>query len=240
MTFYSQHGEDIIIDAAFAGRATGYFVEVGCIDGRRFSNTLSLEERGWRGMCLEAHPDYIDLVRANRPRSTVVHCAAAERDEVLVDFYANARGALSTLERSREAEFAARFPAHFAGFETRRVPMRSVSSLLDEHGVAEVDVLSIDVDGGDERVLAGLDLTRHRPELIVIEADTGAAADAIDGILLPAGYERGFSLSTNVFYFRETERLARVRGRTFQCRVVHTRHPLDQGEDEVRNFTHRL
>jgi hypothetical protein len=95
--FYGQHGEDFLLDRIFESKADGFFVEVGCIDGRRFSNTLIFEERGWRGLCIEAHEQYVDLIRKNRPHSIVCHCAAGEADDDYATFYPNARASLSTL-----------------------------------------------------------------------------------------------------------------------------------------------
>ncbi len=80
--FFSRHGEDYLLDLMFRDQHSGIFVELGCIDGMRFSNTLSLEKRGWRGLCIEAHTDYIDILRRNRPRSTVVHCTVGNRNGV--------------------------------------------------------------------------------------------------------------------------------------------------------------
>ena len=78
VNYYSQHGEDFLLDRLLSDKKRGFFVEVGCIDGRRFSNTLIFEERGWRGLCVEAHTGYIELLRQNRPNSIVCHCAAGE------------------------------------------------------------------------------------------------------------------------------------------------------------------
>lgn len=92
--YYSQHGEDAIAWALFQDR-TGprYFVEVGALDGERFSNTYSFEKSGWRGVCIEPHRDYIDLLRRNRPGSCCVHAAVSNWNSDQVNFYANYHGA---------------------------------------------------------------------------------------------------------------------------------------------------
>jgi FkbM family methyltransferase len=231
--YYAQHGEDAVIAAAFSDLPAGFFVEIGCIDGRRFSNTLALEERGWRGICVEAHSGYGDALRRNRPGSAVVQAAAGAEDAAEVDFFANSRGSLSTLDAARGPEFAERYGEWFTGFELQRVPLRTVSAILDELGAPHVDVLSIDVEGTDVDVVRGIDLARHRPTLIVVEADDEKARAALDALLLPAGYVRGFAVATNAFYFADERRLERVRGRRFVVDAVHTAHPLDGGDDEA-------
>jgi hypothetical protein len=62
---HSQHGEDALLWAVFRGRSSGSFVEAGAFDGRYLSNSLSFEERGWKGVCVQAHPTYAPLCRAN-------------------------------------------------------------------------------------------------------------------------------------------------------------------------------
>jgi len=103
-SYYSQHGEDFILNKIFPN-PNGFFVEVGCIDGLRFSNTLFFEKKGWKGICIEAHTSYIDLIKSNRLNSRVVHCAIGEKDEGIVTFYANARGSLSSLDKTEEERF---------------------------------------------------------------------------------------------------------------------------------------
>jgi hypothetical protein len=49
------------------------------------------------------------------------------------------------------------------------VPARTLSSILDEQGAPEIDVLSLDVEGYEPSVLRGLDLNRHAPRWILVE-----------------------------------------------------------------------
>ena len=100
-SYYSQHGEDFLLSRYFTGHE-GFFVEIGCIDGKRFSNTYHFELKGWKGICVEAHQDYIALLRTNRPKSAIIHCAVGEADEDQAVFFANARGSLSSLDPTKE------------------------------------------------------------------------------------------------------------------------------------------
>ena len=225
MRYYSQNGEDFLISEIFKDLPHGFFVEIGCIDGRRFSNTLSLEERGWRGVCIEAHRDYIELLKKNRPNSLVIHCAVGEKDEDNVTFYANVRGSFSTLDRSQEKRWRENYQAYFTGFEEQIVAKRTISSLLDEHGISSVDFMSLDIEGYEIEALQGLDLARHRPRLLVIESDSKEHENAMDKILLPAGYTKGFNISGNWFYSTGPMLLQRVIGRRYQALLTHTQHP---------------
>jgi hypothetical protein len=64
------------------------------------------------------------------------------------------------------------------------VPARTLSSILDEHGAPEVDLLSLDVEGFEPQALRGLDLSRHAPRWIAVEAhDVTAGRRALEEVL---------------------------------------------------------
>lgn len=231
--YYSENGEDFLLDLIFRDKADGFFVEVGCIDGRRYSNTLTLEERGWRGMCIEAHGDYIDMLKENRPRSIICACAVGAQDEDDVTFYANRWGSLSSLDRSREHEFKQRFGARFAGFEERTVRKRRLDTLFRECGVADIDVLSIDIEGYEVEALRGIDFQQFRPAVIVVESESRSHRRQIESILLPSGYVRSVRLAQNIFYLRDRALERPILGKVFSVTLNLTRHPLDSDTDAL-------
>jgi hypothetical protein len=64
------------------------------------------------------------------------------------------------------------------------VPARTLSSLLDEVGAPEVDLLSLDVEGYEPEVLRGLDLDRHAPRYILVEIrDPAVGRGPIEAVL---------------------------------------------------------
>jgi FkbM family methyltransferase len=201
--YYSQHGEDYILSEMFKDQKDGFFVEIGCIDGKRFSNTLTFEERGWKGMCVEAHSDYIDLLRKNRPGSLVCHCAVGEKDDDNVPFYANSRGSLSTLDISKEDFYREHYSKYFTGFEEQRVAIRTLTTLFREYEVAAIDIISIDIEGYEIEALKGLDLHRYRPRVILIESDSVEQENQIDEILSPRGYIKFVHVGENIIYIRK-------------------------------------
>jgi hypothetical protein len=61
--------------------------------------------------------------------------------------------------------------------------------VLDECAVSHVDLLSIDVEGAEMDVLAGLDLARHPPRVIVAENCKGLlGGDTVRQYLQEHGY----------------------------------------------------
>ena len=188
------HGIDRKLDAII-DRDGGYYVEAGGNDGFTQSNTYLLERfRGWTGMLVEPMSELAAEARRNRPGARVVQCAlvAPERaGEVIEMEFAELMSAV----RGTQSEDWIRF-GNLLGWRdahVERVPARTLSELLDDAGVAEVTLLSLDIEGYELEALQGLDLTRHRPRWIVVEMhDLERGRREIGGLL--AGHYEEHSL----------------------------------------------
>ena len=228
--FYGQHGEDVVAWHAL-GDSEGprFFVEVGMIDGRRFSNTLAFEEIGWSGVCVEPHPDYIDLVRLNRKGSLVVHAAASNRSALSAPFHAEARGALSGLAPRDERTLLERYGEYFGGFRIVDVPVKTLDEILVEASApTEMELVSIDVEGTEFDVLEGLDLARWRPRVVIVEANDAVSGEKLVTHMHRAGYELARLIGgANLFFTRTPCDRATIRDARIDRPFVHTRHPRD-------------
>ncbi len=229
--YYSQHGEDYLLEQLFSGKNEGCFVEVGCIDGRRFSNTLHFEEKGWSGLCIEAHGDYINLLERNRPNSKIAHCAVGEDDKDQVVFYANARGSLSTLDKTKEEEFKTKFPHFFSGFKEQIVKKRTLDSIFAEYQLSTINLLSLDIEGYEIQALMGLDLSIYAPEVIIVESDSRLHEHQLDEQILIYSYIKLLKLSQNVIYIKKSALLGTIATGEYVFPLTHTRHPLDTDID---------
>lgn len=169
-------------------------MELGAFDGVRQSNTAWLEaSRGWRGVLVEAIPEAYEQCVRNRPLATVVNCACVsdEYTEPTVEMvYAGlmsiVRGARSS-DSADEAWVSLGEELQQLERYTCTVPARTLSAVLEEHRLACVDLLSIDVEGYELEVLEGLDLARFGPRQILVEE---SGAGEVDGYLTGRGYRQ--------------------------------------------------
>lgn len=76
---YSQFGQDIFVLEVLGNNYAGSFVDIGCQRPYEISNSLSLEERGWKGVAI----DIIDYSREWISRKTQFLCL----DALQCDFY---------------------------------------------------------------------------------------------------------------------------------------------------------
>ena len=197
---YAQNLEDYHLDLIFAGQADGTYVDVG--GGHPVADNVSfwLYLKGWRGLVVEPQAQLAAAYAGIRPRD-IVYCGLAGRDEASVDFHVveGLHGLSSAVKANAESA-----RQYGAAYRTETKPMRRLSALIDDAGLTAIDFLKIDVEGAEPDVLAGLDLVRHRPRLILVEAvnpnNPDAAVSAWEPGLLAGDYEFVFFDNLNRFY----------------------------------------
>ncbi len=146
----------------FFGLSTeGFFVEVGANDPKNLSQTWLLERVGWRGILVEPLPEKCELLRAERPNSTVCPVAVSSEEKTgQADFHV--LGEFSSLERNLNDN-------RLVYGSTIRVNVVTLDSVLNDAKVGRVDFLSIDTEGTEYDVLRGFDAGRYKPSLIMVE-----------------------------------------------------------------------
>jgi len=205
------------------------------IDGRRFSNTLAFEEMGWRGVCVEPHPDYIDMVRRNRPGSVVIHAAASNHSSVRAPFHADPRGTLSGLSPRDEQELKGKYGESFGGFRIVHVPVKTLDEILaDVNAPAEMELVSIDVEGTELEVLQGFDLKRWQPRVLIIDANDEQSGEQLRVHMERFGYQEARKTGANLLFTWIPGDTSAIRRARINRDRIHTRHPVDgSGPDEL-------
>ncbi len=152
----------------FWGDRTGAFIEAGAnhpIDG---SQSYPLAQRGWSGILVEPQQKFHPLLRAQRPEAFIVRAACAATDN----------GGMLTLHIPAQYGFATLVPNQdepdmvYDSVET--VPTRTLDSIVDEWrrvsgSTTPIRFLALDVEGFELEVLKGFTLSRHQPDLVLIE-----------------------------------------------------------------------
>ena len=184
----------------------GYFIEAGANDGFRQSNTYFLERfRGWRGVLIEPIPELYERCVRERSNSHCFNCALVDpgsAGQAVVMRFGDLESHLA-----RPDEVPAEADAANWGWSRAYdvlVPTRTLTEVLDEAAAPRWDFLSLDLEGHEERALAGLDLDRHRPRYILVEAVP--EEDRLPRLerLLGGRYELLGQLGTRDFLFGRT------------------------------------
>jgi len=160
-SWVSEAGQDLwVFGEVFNEKRNGYFLDVGAADGVGLSNTYLLERRyGWKGICIEANPDIFQQLRRNRRVVCVNACLDSTED--FVNFakrpFLGGIVATDTLNKGSEGEVIT-------------LKTKTLNSVLDENNAPnEIDYLSIDVEGAEQRILGGFNFKRYRFNCITIE-----------------------------------------------------------------------
>ncbi len=177
--FHGLHGLDRKLEA-YLDYDGGYFVELGANDGVDQSNTLYFErERGWRGVLIEPILHNFLKCQGNRAADNAFFCAACVSDDYEAPYVRLTYSNLMTTPHGVDSDIGdpdahARSGAVYLKSGEQPVEVmavaRTLSSLLDEAGApAAMDLLSLDVEGGELEVLKGLDHRSHRFRYMLVE-----------------------------------------------------------------------
>lgn len=173
--FYSQLGEDQYIDTLLRNclDREGFYIDIGCNDPIRFSNTFGLYCKGWRGICIDANPELAAAFKRIRKKDWVLQDAISD-EEKEVDFCISDTHLASSLDASFLKDVWSR--ENYSLRTTKKVRTKTLDHVLDEFTrqgngalLENIDLLSIDVEGHDFNVLRSIDLRKYRPKLIVVE-----------------------------------------------------------------------
>jgi FkbM family methyltransferase len=174
--YFSQEGEDILLQRVFGDRRSGFFVDVGAHHPKRFSNTYALYSRGWRGINIDATPGSMEVFRRLRPRDQNLECGVGNTEGEM-PFYEFEEPALNTFSKARHDQII-----ETTAYRLKRivpVKIRKLSSILEENlpPSGSIDFLTIDVEGLDLEILKSNDWNRFSPKVVLVEAlDQGVEA----------------------------------------------------------------
>lgn len=152
-------------------RTSGVFVDVGAHDGVFCSNTWGLAERNWRGILVEPDAALANACRLNHeghPMVEVVEALVLDTENIERQLFA--ADFLSTASRDQFNEYVRLGWLDVSEVSITSVLAVTLDSLLRSSSIsADLDVLSIDVEGLEAEVLGGFDLHYWCPKLIVVE-----------------------------------------------------------------------
>jgi FkbM family methyltransferase len=176
--YRSQAGQDFwVFGEVFDEMREGFFLDIGAHDGVELSNSYILEKRyNWSGICIEANPESFEQLKRNRRAICVNACLDAS--EGFVNFAKRGMfgGIISVKTDNKSVDSQSDINA------MKTVTLEQL--LKDIKAPNEIDYLSIDIEGAEERVLKGFPFKEYKFKCITIERPT----DVLKDILKDNGY----------------------------------------------------
>ena len=178
---YSQYGQDLFIYKMLMNqKKEGFFLDIGGNDPIEINNSFLFEKNGWSGLAFE--PVSSLAKKWENTRETECLNIALGDEECEVQFVED--GALSGIRESGKYGSDNVDNKYI-------VKQRKLSNVLAERGITDVDVMFIDVEGFEMRVLQGIDFDVVEISVICLEnnEDSDLKADmSIRKFLIEKGY----------------------------------------------------
>ena len=157
--------EDLEILKYFKGKKNGFYVDVGCYHPIHRNNTYLLYKLDWRGINIDISEFSIDLFNYLRPDDLNYNFAISNKNEILKMYYQKELSQLSTIEKEQANKV-------FQGdIKEKKIQAFTLNEILakDKYKNYEIDLLNIDVEGADLKVIEGLSFDKFMPKLICVE-----------------------------------------------------------------------
>ncbi len=208
-SFHGEYYEDYVLSSVLDGVASGTYIDVGANDPVENNVTFLFYERGWHGILIEPNPDFLPFYAKLRPRDVHLNLGIASAAGAMTFYKVTdppggdgryAEGGLSTFDPA----VATRWRRARLTVTESRVPVTTLNKVLEERPLGEITILSVDVEGFEKEVLESIDLRRHRPLVVVVEACQPGTEipsyEAWEGLLRQADYATAMSDGLNRYY----------------------------------------
>ena len=161
---FSKNEEEWVIRDFFKDRRGGFFIDIGANDYKISSNTYFLETRlGWSGIAVDPQVGFRSGYERFRPKTRLF--------ALFMSDVSNERATLFVPHSNSLVASGTREFAEFEGGSVSEVSVQTITlnDLLDRLGVEGLDLLSIDVELAEPKVLAGFNIDKFKPGLVCIE-----------------------------------------------------------------------
>lgn len=195
--FYSQEGEDIVLVNFFGDEFQGIYVDIGAHDPTVWSNTRKLAERGWRGLNIDPRPGLVERFRKQRPRDICLEVAIdiGSRDPVeywMFDVEPRWNCLSPTEPSARKDGLLVRPSSH------RPVTIITIEEALERAKLERVDLVNMDIEGGEEYILRHWPWDRYTPKAICVEIVGKPAAEIATSELTRFLAEKGLVFASQL------------------------------------------
>ena len=202
--YQSQYQQDRILNELyFKNKNSGVFVDIGAHDGKTFSNTYFYEKYlNWTGMCIEPLPKPYKELTNNRNWILVEGCAWNENTTKkfrMIDGYSEMlSGIIDSYPQNHIDRIETELNSVSQISEDIDVICYDINELLINNSLTNIDLLSIDIEGGELTVLSSIDFSKIN--INVILAENNYEDIDIRKFLISNGYEFSGKISIDDVY----------------------------------------
>jgi FkbM family methyltransferase len=187
--FFSQAGQDRVIDRLFGGKRDGVFVDIGGYDGVTGSNTLFFEVfRNWTGILVEPSPTQLEMAKAARRCECLGYAVAGKAGKAEFMEVTSGYTQMSGFLDSYDADLLDKVRANPQHKEVvHKLSKKTLPSILNQQKLKKIDFLSLDVEGGEMDILTSFPFEKYDIDLFSIE--NNVQSSNMPELMKSKGYE---------------------------------------------------
>ncbi|GAB0493053.1 hypothetical protein MMPV_004325 [Pyropia vietnamensis] len=182
-------------------RREGVFVELGAVDGIKYSNTRFFEDTlDWSGLLIEGSKENFLAMYHNRPRSAKAWSAVC--DTVGTKLFVGDGAAAGAVDMLSEKHLLS-FGKFFKSMDPYDVPCEPLRNILARSGVSHIDLFSLDISGSEAVALRTMDWDAVSVDVLVLYPGASCTENGVnvcEAMLTKAGMCRAAKLAVNEFW----------------------------------------
>ncbi len=154
---YGEFGEDILVNRILKNLETGKYVDVGCYHPYKGSLTAQLYKKGWKGINIDLSKSSIDLFNLVRKEDINLNLAVSDFNGQTSYFENSPINQQNSLIKNNDNQ------------KKIEIDCKNLNLILEENKFEKFEYLNIDVEGSEQNVINGINLSKYSPILITIE-----------------------------------------------------------------------
>lgn len=201
---YAQYGEDLIIRGAFdiLKIKNPTYIEIGTHHPTLINNTYLFYISGSNGLCIEPSQKLFKKIKQKRKRDICLNVGISDKEEKGVPYYVMTAQTLNTFSKTEAEQNQNAVEAY--GLQKiekiEKIDLVPMQSILEKYFLQFPDLLSIDTEGMDEKIVRSIDFSLYRPKIICLET----IEQNKEGIFIKNNHLIEFMEKQNYFIYADT------------------------------------
>ena len=168
-------GEDVLLNKIFKNKK-GFYIDVGALHPVNGSLTYHLYKRGWNGLNFDIVEKNIRLFKFFRRRDHSLRVAISSNSGFTKSYIFSSGSGLNTLEKS----WADKWSKSIGRYKIEKLKKAKLSDVIKNLNIKRnIELLNIDVEGHESKVLQGINFDLLRPKIITVEIHVEKTKDIL-------------------------------------------------------------
>ena len=177
--YYGQWKEDLDIVEFFDRKniKNGNYLDIGCFDPFKYSNTCLLYQNGWTGINIDLNQTSIDIFNLIRKKDINICSCISDKKKQVEIYFDSPFSSINSSNKKFFENFVKNDPFKnaFKNYTKIYTKTKTINEILEKDKnniITKIHYLNIDVEGSDYEVLKSINLKKFDIDLISIELHT--------------------------------------------------------------------